>query len=64
MKKLTDGEVKKKARAALERAKAKKREINREIRRLESEAENEEAVIIACLTILDGIEEREAGDRE
>lgn len=56
---MTDAEVKKKARAALERAKAKKREINREIRRLESEAENEEAVIVACLTILDEIEERE-----
>lgn len=61
---MTDAEVKKKARTALERAKAKKREINREIRRLESEAENEEAVIVACLTILDEIEEREAGDRE
>lgn len=56
---MTDAEVKKKARAALERAKAKKREINQEIRRLESEAENEEAVIVACLTILDEIEERE-----
>ena len=61
---MTDAEVKKKARTALERAKAKKREINREIRRLESEVENEEAVIVTCLTILDEIEEREAGDRE
>ena len=57
---MTDQETIRKARAALERAKAKKREINREIRRLESEAENEEAVIVACLTILDEIEEKEA----
>ena len=57
---MTDAEVKRKAREARDRAKEKKKEIMREIRRLERAVEEEDAVIMSCLAILDEIAEKEA----
>lgn len=57
---MTDAKVKSRVRETLKRAKMKKREILREIRRMEREVEDEDAVIMSCLAILDEIEEKEA----
>lgn len=59
---MTDAEVKKKAREALDRAKNNKYAILRKIRKLQAEIDNEDVVILSCLAILDEIEEGERGN--
>lgn len=57
---MTDEEVKSRVRETLNRAKEKKQEILREIRKLEAAIAREDGLILSCLTILDEIEEKEA----